>query len=223
MPAATMPHPAGRHVTPRIAAASGVVAADVTTLERIFDDGVAVAAWRRGPLPAIVAVLDAALPREEIVVHQTLRASDPEFGRATDALGPIAGPPVARWLRELAELYGVLADAEDLGLRLCVTRGQPCPRFHVDRVGLRLICTLRGPGTQWLEHADVDRRRLGLPGTTDEASGLLRRGAVVQALAPFDVGIFKGEAWPGNGGRGAVHRSPPTDGGWRLLATFDSL
>lgn len=223
MPAASLPRPSRAHGAPSIATASGLVDRDVATLERIFDDGVAVAAWRRGPVPAIVAALDAALPREELVVRATLRASEPEFGRVNDALGPIAGPPVASWLGELAELYGVLADAEQLGLRLCVTRGQPCPRFHVDRVGLRLICTLRGPGTQWLEPAEVDRRRLGLAGTTDEASGLLRPGAVVHALEPFDVGIFKGEAWPGNGGRGAVHRSPPTDGGWRLLATFDSL
>jgi hypothetical protein len=223
MSAVSLPVPAAFELAPPAAVAtSGVAAAGVTTLERIFDDGISVAAWRRGPVPEIVAALEAALPREEIAVHESLQASEPDLGKVIDVLGPMAGPPTARWLLELAELHAVLTDADRLGLRLCVTRGRPCPRFHVDRVGLRLICTLRGPGTQWLDHPDVDRRRLGSPGSTD-APDLLRPGAVVRQLDAFDVGIFKGEAWPGNAGRGAVHRSPPPDGGWRLLATFDSL
>jgi Protein of unknown function (DUF1826) len=222
MSALTLPVRAGSELTTPGVTTSGIVGAGVAMLETIFDDGISVAAWRRGPVPEIVAALDRALPNEEIVVRESLRASDPELGKVIDVLGPIAGPPTAGWLRELAELYAVLADADRLGLRLCVTRGQPCPRFHVDRVGLRLICTLRGPGTQWLDHADVERRYLGVPGSTD-APYLLRPGAVVRGLDPFDVGIFKGESWPGNAGRGAVHRSPPPDGGWRLLASFDSL
>jgi hypothetical protein len=222
MSALTLPVRAGLELATPGVTTSGIVGAGITTLERIFDDGISVAAWRRGPVPEIVAALEHALPHEEIVVRESLRAADPDLGKVIDVLGPIAGPPTANWLRTLAELHAVLADADRLGLRLCLTRGQPCPRFHVDRVGLRLICTLRGPGTQWLDHADVDRRHLGVRGPTDTPD-LLRPGAVVRRLEPFDVGIFKGESWPGNAGRGAVHRSPPPDGGWRLLATFDSL
>jgi hypothetical protein len=224
MPAATLLRPDPSLATrPPAGVRGGVVGPDAATLERIFDEGIAVAAWRRGPQPALAATLAATLPHEERVVRESLRAAEPDLGRVNAALGCAAGTALEPWLRELVDVYAILADADEVGLRLCVTRGQPCPRFHVDRVGLRLICTLRGPGTEWLAHADVDRRRLGLAGATDDASGLLRPGATVQRLEPCDVGIFKGEAWPGNEGRGAVHRSPPTDGGWRLLVTLDAL
>lgn len=201
----------------------GAVGADIAVLERIFDDATAVAVWRRRPPATFDDLLASSLPREEIVLRETLRATEPDFTSVGRALGAAVGGGVDALLRELVELYAVLADAESVGLRLAVTRGRPCPRFHVDRVGLRLICTLRGPGTEWLDETDVDRRWLGAAGIADEASGLLRASAVVHRLGTGDVGIFKGESWPGNHGRGAVHRSPAPDGGWRLLVTLDSL
>jgi hypothetical protein len=63
------------------------------------------------------------------------------------------------------------------------------------------------------------------------ARGGLRRGdnaAVVQdrrlvrRLAPFTVGVFKGDAFPGNAGSGIVHRSSPgTARAPRLLLCLD--
>jgi hypothetical protein len=202
---------------------SGAVGTDIAALERIFDDAIAVAVWRRSLPTAFDDLLASNLPREEIVLRDTLRAAEPDFTSVSRALGAAVGGAVDALLRELVELYAVLADADSIGLRLAVTRGRPCPRFHVDRVGLRLICTLCGPGTEWLDGTDVDRRWLGAAGIADEATGLLRAGAVVHGLGTGDVGIFKGESWPGNHGRGAVHRSPASDGGWRLLVTLDSL
>ncbi|MEF8706149.1 MAG: DUF1826 domain-containing protein [Candidatus Accumulibacter sp. UW27] len=43
-------------------------------------------------------------------------------------------------------------------MRLDVVRQAMCPRLHVDRVGIRLLCTYRCPGTEWVESAAVDRR-----------------------------------------------------------------
>ena len=177
---------------------SGAVGTDIAGLERIFDDAIAVAVWRRSLPAAFDDLLASNLPREEVVLRETLRAAEPDFTSVSRALGLAVGGAVDALLRELIELYA-------------------------DRVGLRLICTLRGPGTEWLDGTDVDRRWLGAAGIADEATGLLRAGAVVHGLGAGDVGIFKGESWPGNHGRGAVHRSPASDGGWRLLVTLDSL
>jgi hypothetical protein len=144
-------------------------------------------------------------------------------------LRELGDPPDAltEELRHLVRLYAALADCRWMGLRLCVTDTVPCRRFHVDRVGLRLICTWQGRGTQWLEHQDVNRRWLG-HGTPrdvpDERSGLIRRGAQIHELNTFDIGVFKGEAWPGNEARGAVHRSPAVNRGqWRVMLTLDAL
>lgn len=206
----------------------GVVGPRIDVLERIFAPEVAVAVWRRGPDPELAAQLARELPGRELAITERLRAgpSTPEAAleRAFGGFGT-ARAALAAHVAALVDLHATLTDAEHVGLRLAVTRGRPCPRFHVDRVGLRLIATLRGPGTEWLEHAAVDRRRLGLAAGAqrEEDSGPLRVGAVIHRLEPFDVGVFKGESWPGNAGRGAVHRSPPPDGDWRVMLSLDAL
>ncbi|MDQ3231597.1 MAG: DUF1826 domain-containing protein [Pseudobdellovibrionaceae bacterium] len=81
---------------------------------------------------------------------------------------------------------------------------QMCPIFHVDKVSLRLIVTLQGPGTEWLANEDVDRKRLR-KGSNHK---VVREGALIQQLRTFQVGLMKGDEYPGNFGRGLVHRSP---------------
>ncbi len=63
---------------------------------------------------------------------------------------------------------------------------------------------------EWLENGAINRDKLG-PGSgglPDEVSGLLRPGARIEQLARLEVGLMKGERWPGNQGSGLVHRSP---------------
>ena len=107
-------------------------------------------------------------------------------------------------------MLGELLDAATIGFRLEVVGKAMCPRLHVDRVGIRLLCTYRGPGTGWVEDASVDRRFLGAAsgGQPDETSGLLLAGHRIEAIPPFAVALLKGSLWQGNGGRGIVHRSP---------------
>lgn len=198
--------------------------ADAAILERIFDEHVSVAAWRRAPNEDLARWLERHVPSREITVLERVDPAAPDLAAVLDAVAPdVDATPLHAFLAELVDVYAILADAERIGVRFCITRGQPCPRFHVDRVGLRLICTLRGPGTEWLDHADVDRRLLGTRDADDARSGLMRPGARIQRLEALDVALFKGESWPGNAGRGAVHRSPSPDGTWRAMVTLDAI
>eukprot|EP00959_Pyramimonas_sp_CCMP1952_P049694 1038568-Pyramimonas_sp.AAC.1 len=55
--------------------------------------------------------------------------------------------------REVAQLvydFGQLAGVDHAPVTVCVTRNTTCSRLHVDNVGLRLLCTYRGPGTEWV-------------------------------------------------------------------------
>ena len=45
-----------------------------------------------------------------------------------------------------------------------------CPRWHVDRVGLRLLSTWVGPATEWLNEDFADRRQLGSAAPTRATS-----------------------------------------------------
>jgi len=126
------------------------------------------------------------------------------------------------WVEALAELTG----CESVGVRLERADAAMCPRFHVDRVTLRLVSTYAGRGTEFVASEHVDRGRLGhaSQGLADEVSGLLLRPECIRAARAFDVVLLKGEAWPGNHGQGAVHRSPAaTATEPRLVVTLDPL
>lgn len=204
---------------------SWFVTHDPMQLEQIFKEGISVGVLRRAPDPVLQTYWAGHAVRS---VERIVRI-DTEVPLFATVLHELGDPPdeLTQELLRLLRLYAALADCRWVGLRLCVTDTVPCRRFHVDRVGLRLICTWQGRGTQWLEHQDVNRRWLG-HGTPrdvpDECSGLIRRGAQIHELRTFDIGVFKGEAWPGNEARGAVHRSPAVNNGQRrVMLTLDAL
>ena len=141
-----------------------------------------------------------------------------------------AQPGAEAWLSDVEYLIGLFRDLfgpSALGLRLRTLDKAMCPRFHVDRVPVRLVCTYGGLGTEWLPEAAVNRDRLGHAacGQADEDSGLLLDPGAIRAMPSFAVGLLKGELWDGNQGHGAVHRSPrPTpQQPRRLLLTLDLI
>jgi Protein of unknown function (DUF1826) len=122
----------------------------------------------------------------------------------------------------LCGLYRDLFDLERIGLRLRTLDHAMCPKFHFDSVACRLVCTYGGAGTQWLEDAYIDRRKLGTGsgGLCDEESGLILDLDAVQPMPAYAIGLFKGSRWEGNELHGAVHRSPQITSP-RLLLTLD--
>jgi hypothetical protein len=89
------------------------------------------------------------------------------------------------------------------------------------------VCeALRRTRSRLGENPDVDRRFLGhtAQGASDESSGVLRPRALIHAAVSGDIVLLKGERWPGNRGRGAVHRSPLANTTRpRLVMTLDPL
>jgi hypothetical protein len=127
----------------------------------------------------------------------------------------------------LVGLFRDLFETEGLGLRLRTLDKAMCPRFHTDKVPVRMVCTYGGPGTEWLPEPALNRGKLGhgACGKPDKESGLILDPAAIRSMPAFAVGLMKGELWEGNAGRGAVHRSPrPTpEQPRRLLLTLDCL
>ena len=128
---------------------------------------------------------------------------------------------------QLALLYIDLMGCDAAGARLEVIEKAMCPRFHVDRVGIRMLCSYRGPGTEILDSQHANRSCLGsgANGLPDESSGLLREAGKIQCLAPFSVVLLKGSLWQGNVGRGVIHRSPAIGAGEapRILLAVDAI
>lgn len=109
--------------------------------------------------------------------------------------------------------------------RLESMHGQSCPKFHTDHVGLRLLCTYSGPGTEWVADPDVDRTALSkaVPDSHTANQSLMRGADSIRSVPPTWVALLKGERWPGNRGKGVLHRSPPLLAGQaRLVLQLDT-
>lgn len=118
----------------------------------------------------------------------------------------------------LADMSACLFGVTELGLRVTALSKPMCPRFHVDRIPVRLLCTYGGPGSQWLP-ADAVAANLLLPGVEQNGAYCADH---VQQLQAGQVALFKGDTWRDNSGSGVVHRSPPmSPGQQRLLVTLD--
>jgi hypothetical protein len=108
----------------------------------IFEPDVQLAIWQRPADPLIADYLEASRHGLGRGLRTTLDAGRcPELGELPDHPGREA---LARDIGQLAELLGDLLDCPHVGLRLEVIDKAMCPRLHVDRVGIRLLCTYRG-------------------------------------------------------------------------------
>ena len=113
-------------------------------------------------------------------------------------------------IAHLIDIFSDLFGLNAVGLRLGLLDKAMCPRFHVDRVPCRLVCTYGGLGTEWVEDSFVERSKLGrgANGLADEESGAILDLEAIEKMPSFAIGLLKGSAWEGNELNGAVHRSP---------------
>lgn len=190
---------------------------EVLGLTRIFEAGIQLAQWRRAPDADIVHWLDAHADRLGSGLRQMLPAGrPPELGALPAGAGRDA---LAEDLMRLGGMLGELLDAPKIGLRLEVLQRAMCPRLHVDRVGIRMLCTYRGPGTEWVEAHRLER---GLPGAGPASEACAVPEPAIESIPPFAVALLKGSLWQDEGGRGLVHRSPQVRCPPRVLLALDA-
>lgn len=195
-------------VTLRLATAMNE-SADPRILGTIAMPGVAVAIWHRRPAPDWQAWLDALPPQNLPRLRQALRPHDAPAVLATacDAAGLAAGPHRRALIADIASLALQAAhhlNTPLINLQVKVSAGQDCPKWHLDAVDARLLCTLRGAGTQF-----------GPASAPAEVSAL-------RQVPAGSVALFRGRNWAGET-TGILHRSPPAiPGQTRLLVVVDA-
>lgn len=192
-------------------------------LQRILDPGVNLCLWKRPAQPPVIREL---LPLHasdlpDVRCLTSLKSFDDDVSSLLQQQG-LDPSDFKNWrddMRRLADLYFSVSENRDVTLRLVTTDEDDCRRFHVDRTRLRLLCTYRGPGTEWLPDDQVDR----LAQSTGAPNDHIIRFGEPSEFKPFWVGVLKGDAFPGNHGHGLVHRSPPIahTGTTRVLVCLD--
>lgn len=121
----------------------------------------------------------------------------------------------------LSDMICCIFDCKSAGLRLITLDHAMCPKFHTDKISGRLICTYMGKGTQWLPHTTNG----GLESLNEiKALRQMEEQHTILSAKQGDVLLLKGDAWPKNEGRGAIHRSPPNSLiQRRVLLTLDPM
>lgn len=198
-----------------------------TALSKWCDPEVQLCWMERPPVRAIEGYLDEAV-RESVLGRGWHHKWSLQQPLDLDLLPLLRGRgALVRDMQALAALLCQVAGVRHARVRFDVITGMQCPRFHIDNVKARLLCTYRGVGTQWLEEVDANPSKLGegSGGLADEVSGLILRPDAVRTLPTFAVALLKGRLWPANPGRGAIHRSPPVDryATPRVMVAIDAL
>ncbi|MGD9255741.1 MAG: DUF1826 domain-containing protein [Chromatiales bacterium] len=187
---------------------------ELADLVEIFNPGVQVCSWQRELDPDIEAYLSGLQQTRELQVIETLSPiAQPRLDSLPEGPGR---PSLINDLAFLREIVCELLGCSEVGLRLARMGRAMCPGWHIDRVGIRFVCTYHGPGTQWLDDQDIDRCEL--------QHGHIKEEAAVQASAG-EIVLLKGALWQNNEALGAVHRSPELapDAAMRTLVTLDPL
>lgn len=187
-------------------------AEDAAALCAIREPGINAVIWLRQPLPRFQDWIDSLDPAQLPAARIILR---PENARqaVTEVCNGVGTPDCPERTRliddvaALAEIFGHAMDTPYLRLRLDVVSNNACRKFHIDAVTARLVCTYRGPGTQY-----------GLAEDQEEPAEICS----VPACSPI---LLRGTRWPGNEASRLVHRSPPIEGTGRtrLLLVLDPV
>lgn len=204
---------------------------NANVLPYIYDQNTNIVIWQRDLEHALTNAVNTLISTNAIKPLELAVSPDDAFDKLVTALKPGDNnreetDALCKDIALLVEMFCCLFDLKRAGLRLKILDKPMCPRFHVDKIPCRLVTTYQGVATQWLNHSDVDRSKLGTGnlGKPDEESGLFKSLNNINQLQQGDVALLKGEYWDENEGAGLVHRSPPVAANeQRLLLTLDFI
>lgn len=187
---------------------------ELVDLVGIFDANIQISALPRRLDDSLKEYLSQLDGKGELQLIETVSKTDElELGRLPEGLGKSA---LIEDLSLLRDIVCDLVDCDAVGLRVARVNQAMCPGWHIDRVGIRMVCTYQGPGTQWLEDQSVDRSLL--PQIKNEDRPYIEAGE-------GEIVLLKGGLWQENEEFGSIHRSPelPDPTILRTVVTIDPL
>ena len=117
-----------------------------------------------------------------------------------------------------SKILGTILKCSKFTVRLAKLRSPMCPLFHVDQIPCRLLISLYGNGTEWIENDMVDweilldRHNMNVP---------LNEHGKIRQMSTGNWCFLKGGKWQSNF-HGVVHRSPHEISD-RLLLSLDPI
>ena len=183
---------------------------EIDGLARHFDGNTAGVIWRRRMQERMLSWLDA-LPVDQLPTGRIVLPVSQVRSAVTELMNISEMPDCAERqlllddICLLAHEFDELFAPTYLRLRFDVMTNNKCPKFHIDYVAARLLCTYRGVGTEY-SFLDDQKRPAEIFSTPN--------GAVI---------VFRGTKWPTDCANNLVHRSPEINdvNETRLLLVID--
>ena len=164
-------------------------------LVHLFDGNTAGVIWRRRMQERVQSWLDA-LPVDQLPTGRIVLPVSQVRSAVTELMNISEMPDCAERqlllddICLLAHEFDELFAPTYLRLRFDVVTTNKCPKFHIDHVAARLLCTYRGVGTEY-SFLD-DQKRLAEIFPTPNCAAI----------------VFRGTKWPTDRANNLVHRSP---------------
>jgi hypothetical protein len=197
----------------------------VSIFSEIYQENINIAVWQRALAPELVTCAQKLIDNHSFYQKTFITTPADTISNLIEADNELQNSQsLCQDISELVDMFCLLNGLKQVGLRLTMLDQAMCPRFHVDKVPCRLVCTYHGVATEWLPHDKADRSKLGKGnnGLVDEESGIYQTQNDINQLNTGEVAMLKGELWQGNGNAGLIHRSPQVfEGNKRLLLTLD--
>lgn len=186
-----------------------------SVLRKITEPGVNVVAWERSLPEPFVRALEAHARSAVFGAHRPILSESLDVaplleGVHHETLRAMLHADLSMLVRAFADVVGT----SRMQVGLDAVADDKCRKFHADYVGIRMLVTYLGPGTQWVYERDLRRDAMTHEAACIDAANLaiVPDQGRIRSAGLGHVLLLKGDAWPGNMGRGAVHRSPPIEG-----------
>lgn len=190
-------------------AADVLIGREPDILADIALPGVAATLWNRPVLAEFQSWIDA-VPIDQLPDLRTVvpvHLAEAAVLTACEKMALPQGPQLDRLASDVGALALMVAKvlkARQLRIRLETTTEIMCPKFHVDHVSARLLCSYRGPGTEYVTETNLDKPER------------------YRRMTPGSVGLFRGTLWSSAEPCRLLHRSPDVPAGdARLLLVIE--
>jgi len=200
-------------------AANAAVVGDAASLLRIHERNLNAVIWER-QLPRFCLAYAKALARHNLDEEHrfALGVAPARLQQIVDRVSPAPSSGRRALVSDMAQLvtlYARIAGCSAVFVRLEAVAGDASSRFHVDWLGLRLLVSYAGPGTQYLPEWAIDRDAL-----MTNPDAICKDTNAIAQVPTGSVALFKGSGYAGQTGFGAVHRSPPLSAGHERRLVF---
>ena len=185
---------------------------EIAELARLFDGNTAGVIWRRRMQEGMQSWLDS-LPVDQLPTGRIVLPVVKVRSAVTELMNISEMPECSERqlllddICYLANEFNELFAPAYLRLRFDVVTTNKCPKFHIDHVSARLLCTYRGAGTEY-SFLD-DQKRPAEKFSTPNCAAI----------------VLRGTKWPTDCANNLVHRSPEIndENETRLLLVIDPV